>query len=189
MGLLCHRTTPIHNGFSPAELLMGRKLRTNLPMLPSNLLPAVPNLDIIRQKEIACRDGMKTSFDRRHGAGNLPYLDTGDYIYMPDAARPAAIVDGAGPRSYNAQTPDGVVLQGNRRASNVVHLPWQEISKCDSHSSLPHNSVRVTVPFLIRLLNRIVPLMHRLVRLCPSPVPVLRRSTRDCHAPSKFVPG
>lgn len=37
IALLSYRTTPLESGFSPAELLMCRKLRTNLPQLPSNL--------------------------------------------------------------------------------------------------------------------------------------------------------
>lgn len=33
-GLLAHRSKPLANGHSPAELSMGRGLRTGLPMLP-----------------------------------------------------------------------------------------------------------------------------------------------------------
>ena len=32
LALLAYRTTPLHNGFSPAELLMGRKLQTAVPV-------------------------------------------------------------------------------------------------------------------------------------------------------------
>ena len=39
LALLCYRSTPLQNGFSSAELLMGRKLRIRLPTLPSNLDP------------------------------------------------------------------------------------------------------------------------------------------------------
>ncbi|KAM7314179.1 hypothetical protein ISCGN_003964 [Ixodes scapularis] len=37
--LLAHRTTPGPVGFSPAELLMGRKLRSTLPSAPATLRP------------------------------------------------------------------------------------------------------------------------------------------------------
>ena len=44
IALLAYRTTPLHNGFSHAELLMGRKLHTTLPMQPKLLNPKWPGL-------------------------------------------------------------------------------------------------------------------------------------------------
>ena len=35
--LLAYRSTPLSNGYIPAELLMGRKLRTSVPVVPSSL--------------------------------------------------------------------------------------------------------------------------------------------------------
>lgn len=35
--LLAYRSTPLQNGFSPSELLMGRRLRTKVPAMPSIL--------------------------------------------------------------------------------------------------------------------------------------------------------
>lgn len=35
--LLTYRSTPLQNGLSPSELLMGRRLRTQLPVHPRNL--------------------------------------------------------------------------------------------------------------------------------------------------------
>ena len=182
MGLLRYRTTPIHNGFSPAELLMGRKLRTNLPMLPSKLLPAVPNPDVIGQKEISYKDRMKASFDRRHGTRNLPSLDTGDHVYVPDTAKSAVIVDGAGPRSYNIQTPDGAVMRRNRRALNTADRPQQ------SQASPPQSQVGVSVSAGDPVPEQNSTAQAPVSDPVPSPAPVLRRSTRERRAPSKFVP-
>ncbi len=39
LALLAYRTTPLHNGFSPSELLMGRKLQTTIPVRSENLTP------------------------------------------------------------------------------------------------------------------------------------------------------
>ncbi|KHJ39898.1 hypothetical protein D918_10057 [Trichuris suis] len=39
LALLAYMTTPMALGFSPAELLFDRNLRTNVPVLPSSLLP------------------------------------------------------------------------------------------------------------------------------------------------------
>ena len=50
LALLVYRSTYLHNGFSSAELLMGQKLRTTLPMLPSQLEPSTPDYSQLLQK-------------------------------------------------------------------------------------------------------------------------------------------
>ena len=37
--LLAYHTSPLENGYSPAELLMGRKLRTTVPIISKQLVP------------------------------------------------------------------------------------------------------------------------------------------------------
>ena len=51
IALLMYRETPLQNGYSPSELLMGRKLKTKLPINPSSLLPETPNMKNIQEKE------------------------------------------------------------------------------------------------------------------------------------------
>ncbi|GBN74203.1 hypothetical protein AVEN_6404-1 [Araneus ventricosus] len=50
--MLVLRKTPLENGYSPAELLMGSKLRTNLPMTKKSLMPKIPVAEDIRRKEL-----------------------------------------------------------------------------------------------------------------------------------------
>ena len=40
--LVAYRSTPLNNGYSPAEPLMGRKLRTPIPLIPASLEPQWP---------------------------------------------------------------------------------------------------------------------------------------------------
>lgn len=37
--LMSYRAKPLENGYSPAEMLFGRKIRTTVPMLPDQLKP------------------------------------------------------------------------------------------------------------------------------------------------------
>uniref|UniRef100_A0A3B3T321 Uncharacterized protein n=1 Tax=Paramormyrops kingsleyae TaxID=1676925 RepID=A0A3B3T321_9TELE len=49
--LLADGATPMSNGYSPAQLLMGRRLRTSVPTLSENLRPSLPDRVRIRHKE------------------------------------------------------------------------------------------------------------------------------------------
>ena len=48
--LLVHQSTPLENGYSPGKLLMGRKLRTTVPVIPKLLQPKLPNQEKRRER-------------------------------------------------------------------------------------------------------------------------------------------
>lgn len=50
LALLSYRSTSLENGYSPSELLMGRKLRTTLPTTPTpkRLKPSLPKESVVR---------------------------------------------------------------------------------------------------------------------------------------------
>ena len=58
MALLVHRLTPISNGLSPSELLMGRNLPTPLPILPEKLTPRI-TMKNFRKSENKMRNQVK----------------------------------------------------------------------------------------------------------------------------------
>ena len=53
LALLSYRSTPLQNGYTPAELLMGRKLRSTLPLSSEKLIPKLPDMEQLRKTELA----------------------------------------------------------------------------------------------------------------------------------------
>tara|TARA_B110000881_G_scaffold207396_1_gene211562 strand:- start:705 stop:4865 length:4161 start_codon:yes stop_codon:yes gene_type:complete len=115
LALLTYRATPLQNGFSPSELLMGRKLRTQLPMLPSKLLPAIPQP--ISEKESKYRHDQQQHYNDRHRARELSALHPGDNVYLRDRKQDGEVLSRSQePRSYLVKTMDGTVFRRNRAA-------------------------------------------------------------------------
>ncbi|XP_054287901.1 uncharacterized protein LOC129003629 [Macrosteles quadrilineatus] len=81
IGLLSYRTAPLENVYSPAELLMGRKIRSTVPILTENLRPSLPDHAKIQAKEKLIREGMKARYDKRHGARDLSDLHPGCTVW------------------------------------------------------------------------------------------------------------
>lgn len=119
--LLAYRATPIPElGASPAELAFGRKIRTTLPMHPSQLSPRTMDRDVLEQRDQAFKDRQKHTFDNHHGARPLPPLNPGDPVLIKLEGeekwqKPAEVVESDAPRSYIVKTPDGAELRRNRR--------------------------------------------------------------------------
>jgi len=74
LALLAYRLTPLQHGWSPAELLMGRKLRSRIPVRPEVLFPEWSYLKKFREADAHIKKRQKEDFDRRHRARDLPPL-------------------------------------------------------------------------------------------------------------------
>ena len=118
LALLSYRSTPLQNGMAPCELLMGRRLRTQLPVLPQTLMPrtSMQDLEDVKKREDRYRANQMVNYDRRHASHELPDLQPGDTVWVRDQSRFGEVVEKAQqPRSYHIQTNQGIVRR-NRRA-------------------------------------------------------------------------
>jgi len=82
--LMAYRATPLESGLNPAELLMGRKIRTRIPTSPSNLNLSWPYLEQFTENDSSLKGRQKRDFDKRHSAKTLPELLPGERIWIPD---------------------------------------------------------------------------------------------------------
>lgn len=122
--LLAYRATPLSSGYSPAQLLMGRRLRTPLPTFPEALRPELPDLQALQRKEREQREKGARHFNLRHGARDLPELSPGDSVWISDARTEGTVISKHhSPRSYLVDGPQGTL---RRNRLHLVPMPTSE---------------------------------------------------------------
>ena len=84
VALLTYRNTPLHNGYSPAQLSMGRRLKIRVPIHPEELIPRLLDLDLVQKKERQYRATMTANYDRRHAVVEGTPLSAGNRVWIPD---------------------------------------------------------------------------------------------------------
>lgn len=118
--LLSYRSTPLQaTGASPAQLIMGRQIRTPIPTLESNLQPAWPDLHKVKQADAKAKASYRRNFNKRHNVKDLPELSPGTTVALKLDSEQGWRKCGKvlkmceTPRSYLIQTETGV-LRRNR---------------------------------------------------------------------------
>ncbi|XP_014677177.1 PREDICTED: uncharacterized protein K02A2.6-like [Priapulus caudatus] len=116
LGLLEYRNTPLDGIGSPAQMLMGRRLRSTIPMTSAQLQPGTINPTKVQAQLRKKQQVQKAYFDK--GSKSLSALETGDTVRIQQGDRwhPATVVEKTKyPRSYVVETPDGGTYRRNRR--------------------------------------------------------------------------
>ena len=118
-GLLIIRNTPLQCGYSPAQLLIGWRLRDNLPcMLPSNSV--IPKHDLTKEREVQERhfnNAAKTSSSK---------FKVGQQVRIQHHITKQWSIDGTvlhevAPRSYEIQITDETILKRNTKDIRKVY--------------------------------------------------------------------
>ena len=75
MALLSYRATPLQwCNLSPAELLQGRTIRTNLPQSKSSLIPQGTHTQHLKELHGKYKANQSKYYDNRHRVRSLPPL-------------------------------------------------------------------------------------------------------------------
>ncbi|XP_072143342.1 uncharacterized protein [Dermacentor andersoni] len=145
-----YRDTPGVDGFSPAQLLMGRQLRTRVPKQDFQLRPNLPPTKDVVAKDVAYKQKQADSYNRHHGARDLKPLQTGQRFWVrPDQMQATVLSPGQRPRSYVVETERGGtysatgVMPFGPTASGEEPPPLQQV-RCQEPQ--PANIVESTVP-------------------------------------------
>ncbi|XP_040360986.1 uncharacterized protein LOC121048573 [Ixodes scapularis] len=133
LALLSYRNPPGVTGYSPAQLLMGRSLRTRLPVPTATLVPGSPLAADFHRRDTAQRRRKRQDFDRRHAAHALHPLGEGESVWIRDADCAGTVLSPARrPRSYVVHTDAGALVR-NRR--HLVPQQSPPTGGCDLSSS------------------------------------------------------
>lgn len=114
LGLLAYRTTPLENGYSPAELMFSRRIRSSLPTLNKNLGTFSKHKEILLQ-ERKRKGKQERDYNRRHRVKELSQLQNNDRVWITNVRCYGRIIDRADtPNSYLVKTDKGSILRRNR---------------------------------------------------------------------------
>ncbi|KAJ1526442.1 hypothetical protein ONE63_009576 [Megalurothrips usitatus] len=196
-GLLAYRTAPLESGYSPAELLMGRQLRSQVPVIPSKLQPR----EVDRQRHRAAlqrrRERGKADFDRRHRAKELRPLVSGESVWVRDKGVPGIVLRRREePRSYDVRCQGVGVLRRNRAFLRPL-CRQRDVDEWDSDDEgqgsaavVPTAEGRAPSPVPPEARPPEAPLRPGSPEAPPRPAPPeapLRRSERDRRRPQRLI--
>ncbi|XP_064477447.1 uncharacterized protein K02A2.6-like [Ornithodoros turicata] len=124
LSLLSYLTTPGPSGLSPAQLLMGRRIRSRVPMASSLLRPGKVNLRKWARKDRRQKAQQKKNCDERHLVRSLPPLAAGQQVWIPEMKTKGRVVGKtAEPRSYTVETPRGTLRRNRRQLIAIPPTP------------------------------------------------------------------
>ena len=125
---LNYRNTPLEGlGLSPAQLLMGRRLKTMLPTTAALLRPqGSTEVKQILEKR---KEKEKQQYDK-HCCKELPSLQNGQAVMVQRDKKlePAKVLyKHHSPRSYVVETPEGDKYRRNRRQLHASRVPTEAV--------------------------------------------------------------
>ena len=156
LALLSYRTTPLPwCNQSPAQLLMGRHICSNLPISNTLLKPEWPDLQEFHRQDSSYKEKLKKQYDRRHHARDLPPLDNDTPVFITSEKDsnvvPGRVIECARDQSYHVDTPTG---KSRRNRSHLNIRPDEQNNSPPiqgSCTSGPSDCVPARTPISTRL--------------------------------------
>ncbi|XP_053383774.1 uncharacterized protein K02A2.6-like [Mercenaria mercenaria] len=129
IAILGYRNTPLDCGYSPCQLLMGRRTRSILPITNKQLEPKTINPEEVRDKIQKAKKKQKGYYDRQ--TKPLPPLLINEYVrvQMGKIWKPAKVIEKHDDHSYSVQTQDGAIYRRNRRVLNKTKERFPDITE------------------------------------------------------------
>ena len=150
MALLSYRATPLPwCNLSPAELLMGRQIRTPLPQTDEQLIPKWPYLSEFQKMNRTFKERQEYGFNKRHRVQDLPSLPDDTNVWVTSSGKPVQgrVIELADtPRSYLVDIPSGQIHRNRHQLK-----PMPDLIENDSTTEQAQHPVEATRTIMTRL--------------------------------------
>ena len=126
MALLTYRTTLLSwCNLTPAEVLMGRKIRGHLPPATEKLNPNWSYLEEFRKQDGEFKCKHKQDYDCRHTVRSLPPIPDESEVWITSGPQliQGRATPAKAPRSYTVQTDSGELRRNCSRLNVVPDTP------------------------------------------------------------------
>ena len=140
IALLNYRATPLEHGLSPAELLMGRKIRTKLPALRESYKAQTGKN--FQQKDKQLKDRQKRNFDKIHKARPLNDISVSAPVWVYPQRQQGTVISAPTaeqPFRYQIKTSLG------NQYRNRIHLRHRDVNEETTRTTPKPNDI-VTIP-------------------------------------------
>lgn len=123
---------------SPARLLMGREIRTTLPVLKESLQPMWPDLEKVKTNDVKAKQCYEKYYNRKYSTKPLPPLNIGDRVRLKIDGEKAWTTTATvqrqevTPRSFTLETERGDTPRRNRRHIQLVSQEHSSPPNIDS---------------------------------------------------------
>jgi len=141
--LLIYRSTPLPwCNLSPAELLMGRKLRTLFPLTNKQLIPKWNYLSEFKDANKQFKNKQKENYDRRHKVTEMPLIPDDSEVWVTSgqgATRGRVVSPAPTPRSYLVETSSGIIRRNQQHlrvfpeASGTENQQTSAVNDANNH--------------------------------------------------------
>ena len=147
LALLSYRAMPLQaTGASPAQLMLGRQIRSTLPTLEANLQPAWPDLQKVQQTDSRAKLRYSCTYNSRYKARPLPELQLGSLVSVKldnerGWTKSARVVQKCHtPRSYIIQTEHGQLRRNRHHLRPILRVP--QSPQQEQHTHTTHTQTR-----------------------------------------------
>ena len=97
---------------------MSQHLKTTLPIFQDELKPSVVNFQNFKEKDEGIKQREKRNFDSCHSPKELPTLEAGNQVWIPDLKVKGIVQKEAATRRYYVNTEKGTEVKRNRKHLN-----------------------------------------------------------------------